>query len=172
MLPVPVLEEAARDMLNYKGSGMSVMEMSHRSKVYEEIIKDAEAALRRLMSIPENYKVLFLQGGASTQFAAVPLNLLSKDGKADYIVSGQFSKKAYEEAQKYGDVQIAASSSATSPPSPPLIFVPTQTTSTSATTTPSSAPSIPRSPTRAPFLWLPICPPASSPSPSTFPASA
>ena len=110
MLPVPVLEEAARDMLNYKGSGMSVMEMSHRSPVYEEIIKEAEAALRKLMNIPENYKVLFLQGGASTQFAAVPLNLLSKDGKADYIVSGQFSKKAYEEAQKYGDVQIAASS--------------------------------------------------------------
>ena len=110
MLPVPVLEEAARDMLNYKGSGMSVMEMSHRSKVYDEIIKDAEAALRKLMNIPDNYKVLFLQGGASTQFAAVPLNLLSPDGKADYIVSGQFSKKAYEEAKKYGDVQIAASS--------------------------------------------------------------
>ena len=111
MLPVPVLEEAARDMLNYKGSGMSVMEMSHRSAVYDEIIKDAEAALRRLMNIPDNYKVLFLQGGASTQFAAVPLNLLPVEGKADYIVSGQFSKKAFEEAKKYGDVQIAASSS-------------------------------------------------------------
>ena len=110
MLPVPVLEEAARDMLNYKGSGMSVMEMSHRSKVYDEIIKEAEAALRRLMNIPDNYKVLFLQGGASTQFAAVPLNLLPVDGKADYIVSGQFSKKAYEEAKKYGDVQVATSS--------------------------------------------------------------
>ena len=110
MLPVSVLEEAARDMLNYKGCGMSVMEMSHRSKVYEEIIHDAEAALRKLMNIPDNYKVLFLQGGASTQFAAVPLNLLSKDGKADYIVSGQFSKKAYEEAKKYGDIQVAASS--------------------------------------------------------------
>ena len=110
MLPVPVLEAAANDMLNYKGSGMSVMEMSHRSPVYEEIIKSAEALLRQLMNIPANYKVLFLQGGASTQFAAVPLNLLSNSGKADYIVSGQFSKKAYEEAKKYGDVQIAATS--------------------------------------------------------------
>ena len=112
MLPVPVLEQAAADMLNYKGSGMSVMEMSHRSPVYEEIIKAAEASLRQLMNIPENYKVLFLQGGASTQFAAVPLNLLPVDGKADYIVSGQFSKKAFEEAKKYGDVQAAASSAA------------------------------------------------------------
>ena len=110
MLPVPVLEQAAADMLNYKGSGMSVMEMSHRSPVYEEIIKEAEASLRRLMNIPDNYKVLFLQGGASTQFAAVPLNLLPVDGKADYIVSGQFSKKAFEEAKKYGDVQVAATS--------------------------------------------------------------
>lgn len=110
MLPVPVLESAAADMLNYKGSGMSVMEMSHRSPVYDQIIKDAEALLRRLMDIPDNYKVLFLQGGASTQFAAVPLNLLSESGKADYIISGQFSRKAYDEATKYGDIRIAASS--------------------------------------------------------------
>ena len=110
MLPVPVLEKAAAEMLNYNGCGMSVMEMSHRSPVYDEIIKSAEALLRKLMEIPENYKVLFLQGGASTQFAAVPLNLLPVGGKADYIISGQFSKKAYEEAQKYGDVQIAATS--------------------------------------------------------------
>ena len=89
---------------------MSVMEMSHRSPVYEEIIKDAEAKLRAVMSIPDNYKVLFLQGGASTQFAAVPLNLLNKNKKADYILSGQFSTKAYKEAQKYGDVVAAASS--------------------------------------------------------------
>ncbi len=112
MLPVPVLEEAAADMLNYKGCGMSVMEMSHRSPVYEEIIVEAERSLRKLMAIPDNYKVLFLQGGASTQFAAVPLNLLNGSGKADYIVSGQFSRKAYEEATKYGDVSIAASSAA------------------------------------------------------------
>ena len=110
MMPVPVLRKAASEMLNYNKSGMSVMEMSHRSKVYEEIIEAAEATLRRLMNIPDNYKVLFLQGGASTQFAAVPLNLLTGSGRADYLISGQFSKKAYTEAQKYGDVAIAASS--------------------------------------------------------------
>ena len=110
MLPMPVLEAAQADLLNYKGSGMSVMEMSHRSPVYDEIIKNAEAKLRELMAIPDNYKVLFLQGGASTQFAAVPLNLMNKNHKADYILSGQFSTKAYKEAQKYGDVAVAASS--------------------------------------------------------------
>ena len=110
MLPVPVLKKAASEMLCYGKSGMSVMEMSHRSPDYQEIIDAAEASLRRLMKIPDNYKVLFLQGGASTQFAAVPLNLLSGTGRADYVISGQFSKKAYTEAQKYGDVVIAASS--------------------------------------------------------------
>ena len=110
MLPLQVLETAVKDMLDYKGSGMSVMEMSHRSPVYDEIIKEAEALLRKLMNIPDNYKVLFLQGGASTQFAAVPLNLMNKNKKADYIVSGQFSGKAQKEATKYGDVVIAASS--------------------------------------------------------------
>ncbi len=109
MLPLEVLEKAASEMLNYKGSGMSVMEMSHRSPVYDEIIKEAEALLRKLMNIPDNYKVLFLQGGASTQFAAVPLNLM-KTGKADYIVSGQFSGKAQKEAMKYGEAKIVASS--------------------------------------------------------------
>ncbi len=109
MLPLEVLEKAAAEMTNYGGSGMSVMEMSHRTPVYEAIIQQAEADLRTLMNIPENYKVLFLQGGASTQFASVPLNLL-KNKKADYIVSGQFSKKAYKEAQKYGDVKCIASS--------------------------------------------------------------
>ena len=110
MLPLSVLETAAKEMLCYKDSGMSVMEMSHRSPVYDEIIKEAEALLRKLMNIPDNYKVLFLQGGASTQFAAVPLNLMNKNKKADYIVSGQFSNKAYKEATKYGDVVVAASS--------------------------------------------------------------
>ena len=110
MLPESVLQRAAEEMLCYQDSGMSVMEMSHRSPVYEKIIMDAEALLRKVMNIPENYKVLFLQGGASTQFAAVPLNLLNKNGKADYILSGQFSTKAYQEAQKYGDVKAAASS--------------------------------------------------------------
>ena len=110
MLPLEVLERASKEMLCYEDSGMSVMEMSHRSPVYDKIIKDAEAKLRELMSIPDNYKVLFLQGGASTQFSAVPLNLLNKNKKADYIVSGQFSGKAYKEAQKYGDIALAATS--------------------------------------------------------------
>lgn len=110
MLPLPVLRKAAAEMLNYGKSGMSVMEMSHRSPDYQEIIDAAEASLRKLMNIPDNYKVLFLQGGASTQFAAVPLNLLSGSGRADYVITGQFSKKAYSEAQKYGDIAVAASS--------------------------------------------------------------
>ncbi|MBQ8696839.1 MAG: aminotransferase class V-fold PLP-dependent enzyme, partial [Clostridia bacterium] len=109
MLPMPVLEKAAAELICYEDSGMSVMEMSHRSPVYDKIIKDAEASLRKLMNIPGNYKVLFLQGGASTQFAAVPLNLM-KTGKADYVVTGQFSKKAYKEAQKYGEARLVASS--------------------------------------------------------------
>ncbi len=109
MLPLPVLEKAASELICYEDSGMSVMEMSHRSPVYDKIIKDAEAALRKLMQIPNHYKVLFLQGGASTQFAAVPLNLM-KTGKADYVVTGQFSKKAYKEAQKYGEIRLVASS--------------------------------------------------------------
>lgn len=108
VLPLPVLEKAASELVNYGNAGMSVMEMSHRSPAYEAIIQKAEADLRKVMSIPDNYKVLFLQGGASTQFAAVPLNLM-KTGKADYILSGQFSTKAYEEAQKYGDVKAVAS---------------------------------------------------------------
>ncbi len=107
MLPVSVLEKARDEMLNYNGSGMSVMEMSHRSKVYDEIIKDAEKLLREVMNIPENYKVLFLQGGASLQFASVAMNLM-KTGKADYVVTGQFSGKAYKEGQKYGDAHLAA----------------------------------------------------------------
>ena len=110
MLPLSVLEKAQSELVSYGTSGMSVMEMSHRSPDYEVIIKEAEALLRKLMNIPDNYKVLFLQGGASTQFASVPLNLLPVGGKADYIVSGQFSGKAFKEAQKYGDVVVAATS--------------------------------------------------------------
>jgi len=108
-LPVEVLERARDEMLNWHGSGMSVMEMSHRSKWYEEIIKKAEADLRELMNIPSNYKVLFLQGGAWTQFAMVPLNLMKK-GKADFVNTGYWSKKAIGEARKYGKVNIVASS--------------------------------------------------------------
>ena len=110
MLPLPVLERAAKEMTDYNGSGMSVMEMSHRSPVYEEIIYKAEKNLRSLMNVPSNYKILFVQGGATTQFSAVPLNLMNKNKKADYIVSGQFSKKAAEEAARYGEVKIIASS--------------------------------------------------------------
>ena len=110
MLPEEVLKRAAAEMLCYENSGMSVMEMSHRSPVYEKIIGDAERLLREVMQIPDNYKVLFLQGGASTQFAAVPLNLMNGNKKADYVLSGQFSTKAYKEAQKYGDAVAVASS--------------------------------------------------------------
>ena len=109
MLPLSVLERAASELICYGESGMSVMEMSHRSPDYEAIIAAAEADLRTLMNIPNNYKVLFLQGGASTQFASVPLNLIGRTGKADYVVSGQFSGKAYKEAQKMGyDVKCIA----------------------------------------------------------------
>ena len=109
-LPVKVLETAAAEMLNYKGSGQSVMEMSHRSKWFDDIIKEAEALMRELYNVPDNYKVLFLQGGASAQFSAIPLNFMNGTGKADYIITGQWAKKAYQEAQKYGDVVAAASS--------------------------------------------------------------
>ena len=109
VLPESVLKEAAAEMLDYKGTGMSVMEMSHRSKAYDEIIKTAEADLRDLMNIPDNYKVLFLQGGASQQFAMIPMNLM-KNKVADYIVTGQWAKKAYQEAQKYGKANKIASS--------------------------------------------------------------
>ncbi|MGX8686603.1 MAG: 3-phosphoserine/phosphohydroxythreonine transaminase [bacterium] len=109
MLPVEVLQEAADEMLDYRGSGMSVMEMSHRGKIYDGIIKEAEADLRDLLQIPDNYKVLFLQGGAWTQFAAVPMNLM-KNKKAAYIVTGQWAKKAWQEAGKYGEAVKVASS--------------------------------------------------------------
>lgn len=106
VLPEEVLQEAADEMLDYRGCGMSVMEMSHRSKVFDDIIKDAEKDLRELMNIPDNYKVLFLQGGASQQFAAVPMNLM-KNKKAGYIVTGQWAKKAYQEAQMYGEQELS-----------------------------------------------------------------
>lgn len=109
VLPEEVLQEAADEMLDYQGSGMSVMEMSHRSKVYDNIIKTAEQDLRDLMNIPDNYKVLFLQGGASQQFAMIPMNLM-KNKVADYIVTGQWAKKAYQEACKYGNAKKIASS--------------------------------------------------------------
>lgn len=113
ILPEEVLREAAEEMMDYKGCGMSVMEMSHRSKVFDEIIKEAEADLRDLMNIPDNYKVLFLQGGASQQFAAVPMNLM-KNKKAGYIITGQWAKKAFAEAKIYGEaVELASSADKT-----------------------------------------------------------
>ena len=110
MLPTEVLETAASQMLDYGSSGQSVMEMSHRSKVYETIIGDAEKTLREIMDIPSNYKVLFLQGGATMQFSQVPLNLMGESGEADYIVTGEFAKRASKEAAKFGKVNIVASS--------------------------------------------------------------
>jgi len=110
MLPEAVLQRAAAEMLDYNGSGQSVMEMSHRSKVYEEIINGCEALLREVMQIPDNYKVLFLQGGASSQFAMLPLNLMNGSGKADFVITGQWANKAYQEASRYGEANVIASS--------------------------------------------------------------
>ena len=110
MLPEEVLRTAAAEMLEYGNSGQSVMEMSHRSKEYDAIIKEAEADLRDIMNIPDNYEVLFLQGGASTQFAMVPLNLMNKNNKADFIITGQWANKAYKEAARYGNARAVASS--------------------------------------------------------------
>lgn len=110
VLPEVVLKKAAEQMLEYEDSGQSVMEMSHRSKTFDKIIKDCEVLLRELMQIPDNYKVLFLQGGASSQFAMVPLNLMNGSGKADYVLTGQWAKKAYSEAKRYGKINVIASS--------------------------------------------------------------
>ena len=110
VLPESVLKKAAAEMLDYQGSGQSVMEMSHRSKVYDGIIKGCEALLREVMGIPDNYKVLFLQGGASSQFAMVPLNLMNGSGKADFVLTGQWATKAQKEAARYGEAHVVASS--------------------------------------------------------------
>ena len=127
-LPVAVLEQASKELLNYEGSGMSVMEMSHRSSVYQGIIDEAEASLRQLMNIPDNYKVLFLQGGASTQFAMVPLNLMVGSKKADFVNTGAWSKKAIAEAKKFGEVNVIATSEDTTfnyiPKLDPATFTP------------------------------------------------
>ena len=110
MLPESVLAKAVAEMLDYEGSGQSVMEMSHRSKVYQGIIDDCEALLREVMNIPDNYKVLFLQGGASSQFTMIPMNLMTGSGKADYVLTGQWATKAQKEAARYGQANIVASS--------------------------------------------------------------
>ena len=113
MLPLSVLEQAAAEMTNYRGSGMSVMEMSHRSKVYIDIFDETKADLKRILKIPDTHEILFMQGGATLQFSAVPLNLIGKTGKADYAVTGNFSELAMKEAKKYGEVNIACSSADT-----------------------------------------------------------
>lgn len=110
VLPLPVLERVRDDLLNYQGSGQSVMEMSHRSDSFKKIIEDAERNLRDLMNIPDNYKVLFLQGGGTLQFSMIPLNLLRSSNKADYAVTGTWAKKAYKEACRFGDIKVLASS--------------------------------------------------------------
>ena len=110
MLPLEVLKQAQTELLDYNGTGQSVMEMSHRSKEFDDIIKETERLFREVMNIPDNYKVLFLQGGGWTQFSSVPLNLMTKNGKADYIVTGQWAKKAYQEACRYGKARVVASS--------------------------------------------------------------
>ena len=110
MLPLSALERAASEITSYRGSGMSVMEMSHRSKVFLQIFEEAQDKLRRLMNVPEEYQILFLQTGATGQFSAIPLNLIGKTGKADYAVTGNFSNLAYKEAQKYGQINLAVSS--------------------------------------------------------------
>jgi len=110
MLPLSVLEEAAAEMTNYKGTGMSVMEMSHRGKAYVAIFDETKAELKRIMNIPETHEVLFMQGGATMQFSAIPMNLIGKTGKADYAVTGNFSTVAMKEAKKYGEINIACSS--------------------------------------------------------------
>ena len=110
MLPLSALERAGSEITNYQGSGMSVMEMSHRSKVFVKIFEETQDKLRRLMNVPEGYQILFLQTGASGQFSMIPLNLISKTGKADYAVTGNFSNLAYKEAQKYGQINLAVSS--------------------------------------------------------------
>ncbi len=111
-LPEEVLQTAAKEMLNYKDAGMSVMEMSHRSAVYGDIQEEAKTTLKELMAVPDSYEILFLQGGASTQFAMVPLNLMTGSGKADYVLTGSWAKKAYKEAARYGDAKVVASSEA------------------------------------------------------------
>ena len=110
MLPLEALERAGREIANYQGSGMSVMEMSHRSKVFQKIFDDTQAKFRKLLKVPEGYKVLFLQGGASSQFSMVPLNLIGATGKADYALTGNFSTLACKEARKYGEIRVAATS--------------------------------------------------------------
>ena len=154
MLPLPVLEQIQKELLCYGSTGMSVMEMSHRSKMYLDIFNQTVADLREVMAIPENYKVIFPQGGATAMFAAVAMNLMD-GGKADYIDSGNFSHNALVEAQKYGEVNVAGSSRAEN------YTRRTRSMSTSRPTTRSTAHAGITFPTRAACRWLRTCPPTS-----------
>ena len=142
ILPEEVLESVRDNLMNYEGSGMCVMEMSHRSKVFQKIIDEAEQDLRDLMNIPDNYKVLFIQGGATLQFAMIPMNLM-KNGVACYVETGAWSKKAINEAKKYGDVHVVASARTGTTPMYPIAAIwispITPITSISAKTRPSTA---------------------------------
>ena len=163
-------------MLNYHGSGMSVMEMSHRSPVFQEILSEAEADLRTLMHIPDNYKVLFVQGGGTVQFAMVPMNLM-KNGVACYVETGAWSKKAIAEAKRYGEVKIVASSADKNFSYHPRLLRSghsrtTPITSTSAKTRPSTAPPTTRCPTPRARFWWRTSPPCSSPAPATSASTA
>ena len=175
MMPEEVLEEIAAEMMNYHGSGMCVMEMSHRSQVFQQIRDEAEADLRKLMGIPDNYKVLFVQGGGTVQFAMVPMNLM-KNGVACYVETGNWSKKALKEAQKYGEVKVIASSADKNfsyiPDCSIWTFRTTPTMSISVRTRPSTAPPITSSPTPRARCWWRTSPPCSSPVPAMSPTTA
>ena len=156
VLPEAVLRRAADEMLDYQGSGQSVMEMSHRSKTFDAIIKNTEALLRELMEIPDNYKVLLLQGGASSQFAMVPMNLMTKNGKADFVITGQWATKAQKEAARYGEANIVASSKDKTfsyIPDLDLHSQKMQIISTFATTIPFTEPNTPNCLKQVTFLW-------------------
>lgn len=172
MLPESVLRTAQAEMLEYGSSGQSVMEMSHRSSVYDAIIKETEAALRRVLCIPDNYKVGFIQGGASTQFAMVPMNLMTT-GEADYLVTGQFSSKAAKEAEKFGRVNVPASSKDKNftyiPDVDAVEYSKTPAISTFVKTTPFTARALQSCPMRTVCRWWPIYPAASSAVPQTSP---
>ena len=167
MLPLEVLEQAQADFVDYQGCGMSVTEMSHRSKQFDAIHNECISLIRELMGVPENYEILLVQGGASTQFAAIPMNLL-KSGKADYVVTGNFAKKAMQEARKYGDIHVAGSSEEakfTYIPKENLPISPKTSTcartriiSISAKTTPSSERASPSSPNAKCRSWRTFLP--------------
>ena len=175
MMPEPVLEEIRDEMMNYRGSGMCVMEMSHRSPVFQKIIDDAEQDLRDLMGIPDNYKVLFIQGGATLQFSMIPMNLM-KNGKAVYVETGAWSKKAIAEAKKVGEVIVAASSKDKNytyvPDCSDLDIPKIPTMSISARTRPSTALPGRSSPTPRDTSLFPTSLRCSSPSPATLPITA